>query len=90
MAGAAVGTAAAVAAPRLLADLIREEPRAMTPVPRPMIPAGSNNNNNSDHGESAGSFLEQFIPAEKAPTDAEGANLATNTARLINTLWTLQ
>ncbi len=34
-----------------------------------------------------GSFLEQFIPAEKAPLDAEGEELASSTARLINRLW---
>ena len=34
-----------------------------------------------------GSFLEQFITAEKAPLDAETDNLADNTVKLINTLW---
>ena len=38
-----------------------------------------------DPGE--GSYLEQFIPTERVPLDAEGAELANNTAKLINTLW---
>lgn len=39
--------------------------------------------------EPTGSYLEQFIPTEKVPLDAEGPKLASNTAKLINTLWAL-
>ena len=31
--------------------------------------------------------MEQFIPAEKAPLEAETDNVADNKAKLINTLW---
>ena len=62
----------------------RREVRTVTPVP------GSNSSGGEERIEASGnSFLEQFIPAEKAPLDAEGDNLAENTAKLVNTLWTL-
>ena len=51
---------------------------------------GSASNGRTERADASGnSFLEQFILAEKAWLDAEGASLADNTAKLVNTLWTL-
>ena len=63
------------------AGTIRAEPAPPPPQIRQEMLAVT------DTEELRGSFLEQFIPAERAPLDAEGDELATNTARLINSLW---